>query len=79
MVSNSIRQEKKMTVYFLVDDNNLVANMAMYPEGMVPTEVSSNWLSTEQTDSGGKVYNSEDQTFSDPTGDLVGVEPVSQL
>ena len=68
-----------MTVYFLVDDNNLVANMAEYPEGMVPSDVSSNWLSTEQTDIGGKVYNSTDQTFSDPTGDLVGVEPVNQL
>ena len=31
-----------MTQYFLVDDNNLVANMAAYPEGMVPPEVSSN-------------------------------------
>ena len=30
-----------MTVYFLVDDNNLVANIAMYPDGMVPSEVSS--------------------------------------
>ena len=27
-----------MTVYFLVDDDNLVANLAMYPDGMVPTE-----------------------------------------
>ena len=68
-----------MTVYFLVDDKNLVANMAMYPDGMVPSEVSSNWLSTEETDIGGKVYNSSDKTFSAPTGDLVGVEPVSQL
>lgn len=68
-----------MTIYFLVDDNNLVANMAAYPEGMVPPEVSSNWLSTEETDIGGKVYNSTDKTFSAPTGDLVGVEPVSQL
>ena len=68
-----------MTVYFLVDDNKLVANMAMYPDGMVPSEVSSNWLSTEETDIGGKVYNSSDKTFSAPTGDLVGVEPVSQL
>ena len=68
-----------MTVYFLVDDKNLVANMAMYPEGMVPDEVSSNWLSTEETDIGGKVYNSSDKTFSAPTGDLIGVEPVSQL
>ena len=68
-----------MTVYFLVDDKNLVANMAMYPDGMVPDEVSSNWLSTEETDIGGKVYNSSDKTFSAPTGDLVGVEPVSQL
>ena len=68
-----------MTVYFLVDDNNLVSNMAMYPDGMVPSEVSSNWLSTEETDIGGKVYNSSDKTFSAPTGDLVGVEPVSQL
>jgi len=68
-----------MTVYFLVDDNNLVANMAMYPDGMVPSEVSSNWLSTEDIDIGGKVYNSSDKTFSAPTGDLVGVEPVSQL
>ena len=68
-----------MTVYFLVDDNNLVANMAMYPDGMVPTEVSSNWLSTEETNIGGKVYNSSDKTFSAPTGDLIGVEPTSQL
>ena len=68
-----------MTVYFLVDDNNLVANMAEYPEGMVPSDVSSNWLSTEQTDIGGKVYNSTDQTFSAPTGDLIGVEPINQL
>ena len=68
-----------MTVYFLVDDNNLVANMAMYPDGMVPSEIASNWLSTVETDIGGKVYNSSDKTFSAPTGDLVGVEPVSQL
>ena len=68
-----------MTVYFLVDDKNLVANIAMYPDGMVPDEVSSNWLSTEETDIGGKVYNSSDKTFSAPTGDLIGVEPVSQL
>ena len=68
-----------MTVYFLVDDKNLVANMAMYPDGMVPDEVSSNWLSTEETDIGGKIYNSSDKTFSAPTGDLVGVEPVNQL
>tara|TARA_B100000676_G_C17498475_1_gene541945 strand:+ start:279 stop:494 length:216 start_codon:yes stop_codon:yes gene_type:complete len=70
-----------MTVYFLVDKNNLVANMAEYPEGMVPSDVSSNWLSTEQTATaiGGKVYNSSDQTFSDPTGDLVGVEPINQF
>ena len=68
-----------MTVYFLVDDKNLVANMAMYPDGMVPDEVSSNWLSTEETDIGGKVYNSSDKTFSAPTGDLIGVEPINQL
>jgi len=77
-----------MTVYFLVDKNNLVSNMAMYPEGMVPDEVSSNWLSTnetnivgtsEETEIGGKVYNSSDKTFSDPTGDLVGVEPINQF
>ena len=68
-----------MTVYFLVDDNNLVANMAMYPDGMVPDNVSSNWLSTEETNIGGKVYNSSDKTFSAPTGDLVGVEPINQL
>ena len=68
-----------MTVYFLVDDNNLVANLAIYPDGMVPDDVSSNWLSTEETDIGGKVYNSSDKTFSAPTGDLVGVEPVSQV
>lgn len=68
-----------MTVYFLVDDDNLVANLAMYPDGMVPTEVSSNWLSTEETNIGGKVYNSSDKTFSAPTGDLIGVEPTSQL
>ena len=68
-----------MAIYFVVDDNNLVANMAAYPEGMVPPEVSSNWLSTEETDIGGKVYNSSDKTFSDPTGKLVGAEPVSQL
>jgi len=68
-----------MTVYFLVDDKNLVANMAMYPDGMVPDKVLSNWLSTEETDIGGKVYNSSDKTFSAPTGDLIGVEPVSQL
>ena len=68
-----------MTVYFLVDDNNLVSNLAIYPDGMVPPEVSSNWLSTEETDIGGKVYNSSNKTFSAPTGDLVGVEPVSQV
>jgi len=68
-----------MTVYFLVDDDNLVANMAMYPDGMAPSEVTSNWLSTEETDIGGKVYNSSDKTFSAPTGDLIGVEPTSQL
>ena len=68
-----------MTVYFLVDDNNLVANLAIYPDGMVPDDVSSNWLSTEETDIGGKVYISSDKTFSAPTGDLVGVEPVSQV
>lgn len=68
-----------MTVYFLVDDNNLVSNLAIYPDGMVPSEVSSNWLSTEETDIGGKVYNSSNKTFSAPTGDLVGVEPVSQV
>ena len=68
-----------MTVYFLVDDNNLVANMSMYPDGMVPSEVSSNWLSTEETDIGGKVYNSSDKTFSAPTGDLIGIEPTNQL
>ena len=68
-----------MTVYFLVDDNNLVANMAMYPDGMVPSEIASNWLSTEETDIGGKVYNSSDKTFSAPTGDLIGIEPTSQL
>ena len=68
-----------MTVYFLVDDDNLVANVAMYPDGMVPSEVSSSWLSTEETDIGGKVYNSSDRTFSAPTGDLIGVEPTSQL
>ena len=68
-----------MTVYFLVDNNNLVANMAMYPDGMVPSDVSSSWLSTEETDIGGKVYNSSDETFSAPTGDLIGVEPTSQL
>ena len=68
-----------MTVYFLVDDNNLVANLAIYPDGMVPDDVSSNWLSTEETDIGGKVYNSSNKTFSAPTGDLVGVEPINQL
>ena len=68
-----------MTVYFLVDDDNLVANMAIYPDGMVPSEVSSTWLSTEEIDIGGKVYNSSDKTFSAPTGDLIGVEPTSQL
>ena len=68
-----------MATYFLVDDNNLVANIAMYPDGMVPSEVSSKWLSTEETDIGGKVYNSTDKTFSAPTGDLVGVEPISQV
>ena len=68
-----------MTTYFLVDDNNLVANMAMYPDGMVPSEVTSNWLSTEETNIAGKVYNSSDKTFSAPTGDLIGVEPTSQL
>jgi hypothetical protein len=68
-----------MTTYFLVDDDNLVANMAMYPDGMVPSEITSSWLSTEETDIGGKVYNSSDKTFSAPTGDLIGVEPTSQL
>ena len=69
-----------MTVYFLVDDNNLVANMAEYPDGIVvPSEVSSSWLTTEETDIGGQVYDSSDKTFSAPTGDLIGVEPTSQL
>ena len=68
-----------MTTYFLVDDNNLVANMAMYPDGMVPSEATSNWLSTEETNIAGKVYNSSDKTFSAPTGDLIGIEPTSQL
>ena len=68
-----------MTVYFLVDENKRVANVAMYPDGMVPSEVSSNWLSTEETDIGGKVYNSSDKTFSAPTGDLIGIEPTNQL
>ena len=70
-----------MTVYFLVDDNNLVANMAMYPDGMVPSQVSSSWITTElsATEIGGKVYDSSDKTFSAPTGDLIGVEPTSQL
>jgi hypothetical protein len=68
-----------MTTYFLVDDNNLVANMAMYPDALVPSEIASNWLSTEETDIGGKVYNSSDKTFSAPTGDLIGIEPTSQL
>jgi hypothetical protein len=68
-----------MTTYFLVDDDNLVANMAMYPDGMVPSEIASNWLSTEETDIGGKVYNSSDKTFSAPTGDLIGIEPTNQL
>jgi len=71
-----------MTVYFLVDDNNLVANMAEYADGIdVPTEVSSSWITTELTSSeiGGKVYDSSDKTFSDATGDLIGVEPTNQL
>ena len=67
-----------MTVYFLVDDNNRVANVAMYPDGMVPSEVSSKWLSTEETDIGGKIYNSSDKTFSEATGDLLKTEPVNQ-
>ena len=67
-----------MPVYFLVDDNNLVANLAIYPDGMVPDDVSSNWLSTEETDIGGKVYNSSDKTFSEATGDLAETEPVNQ-
>tara|TARA_B100001057_G_scaffold478326_1_gene548626 strand:+ start:827 stop:1045 length:219 start_codon:yes stop_codon:yes gene_type:complete len=71
-----------MTIYFLVDDDSLVANIAMYPEGMVPDIVKSDWLSTEETDVSkiaAKVYNSSDNTFSEPTGKLVGAEPVSQL
>tara|TARA_R100001480_G_scaffold114862_1_gene115124 strand:- start:401 stop:610 length:210 start_codon:yes stop_codon:yes gene_type:complete len=68
-----------MTVYFLVDNKDLVSNIAVYPEGMVPSEVSSNWLSTEETNIVGKVYNSSDKTFSAPTGDLVGVSPQNQL
>tara|TARA_B100000900_G_scaffold388563_1_gene380710 strand:+ start:355 stop:564 length:210 start_codon:yes stop_codon:yes gene_type:complete len=69
-----------MTVYFLVDDNNLVANIAEYPNGIdVPNEVSSNWLTTEETNIGGKVYNSSDKTFSVPTGELEEVEPTSQI
>ena len=67
-----------MTVYFLVDDDNRVANVAMYPDGMVPSEVSSKWLSTEETDIGGKIYNSSDKTFSEATGDLSKTEPVNQ-
>ena len=68
-----------MTVYFLVDKDNLVSNIAMYPEGMVPDQVLSDWFSTEETDIAGKIYNSSDKTFSEPTGKLVGAEPVSQL
>ena len=68
-----------MTVYFLVDDDNRVANVAIYPDGMVPSEVSSKWLSTEETDIGGKIYNSSDKTFSAATGDLAETEPVNQL
>tara|TARA_B100000123_G_scaffold231616_1_gene181362 strand:- start:66 stop:275 length:210 start_codon:yes stop_codon:yes gene_type:complete len=68
-----------MTVYFLVDKDNLVSNIAMYPEGMVPENVLSDWFSTEETDIAAKVYNSSDKTFSEPTGKLVGAEPVSQL
>lgn len=69
-----------MTIYFLVDNNNLVSNMAEYPEGIeVPSVVADNWLSTEETNIGGKVYNPSNQTFSEPTGDLIGVEPVNQL
>ena len=70
-----------MTVYFLVDDNNLVVNIGAYPDGMVPNEVSSNWLSTEKSekDIAGKVYNSTDKTFSEKTGELKDTKPVSQL
>ena len=71
-----------MPVYFLVDDDNLVANLAEYPDGIdVPSQVSSSWITTElsATEIGGKVYNSSDKTFSAPTGDLIGVEPTSQL
>ncbi len=31
-------------------------------------------FSTEETNIGGKVYNSSNQTFSDPTDNLIGVE-----
>ncbi len=71
-----------MTVYFLVDDNNLVSNIAEYPDGIdVPSQVSSSWITTElsATEIGGKVYNSSDKTFSAPTGDLIGIEPTNQL
>jgi len=68
-----------MTIYFLVDDNNLVANMAQYPEGMVPPEVAEEWLSTEETDIGGKVYNSSDKTFSPKPAELADTEPMNQL
>jgi len=55
--------------------------MAMYPDGMVPSQVSSSWITTElsATEIGGKVYNSSDKTFSAPTGDLIGIEPTNQL
>ena len=68
-----------MTVYFLVDSNNLVANVAEYPEGMVPDEVSSNWLSTEENIYSGKLYNKDSKTFSDKPDSLKNTEPVSQL
>lgn len=69
-----------MTIYFLVDDNNLVSNESEYPEGIeVPSIVLETWLSTEETNIGGKVYNPSDQTFSEPTGDLIGVKPVAQI
>jgi hypothetical protein len=71
-----------MTVYFLVDDNNLVSNIADYPDGIdVPSQVSSSWITTElsATEIGGKIYDSSSKAFSNPTGDLKDVEPESQL
>mgnify|MGYP003126761669 CR=1 FL=1 len=71
-----------MSTYFLIDDNNLVANAV---DGFPNTEsirnhFKDNWHITEESKSSiyGKVYDVSNETFSEPTGELIGIEPVSQ-